>query len=161
MTTAAIPPPSDRFHNNVLCMKEPILKAISQCKGASPSLISAELVEGAFGLLVFMDHQELLNSFIERTHQHWEIIAKSKDVAPIIDSVLGGFQELGAERIAEVKRVVKDRQVDIAIQQQLLDLGRSLVKIAIKYLHGVQHPGGHTIDVEAMAKLYALKLAAL
>ncbi len=146
------PPPCDRFHNNLLCMKDPILSAISQCKS---SLISSDLVEAAFAFLTIMNHQDLLDTFIKRTHQHWELIAMSKDVTPILDSVLGGFEELGKERIAEIQRVVKDKEVNNEVQAQILILGKSLVKIAIRHL---QATGSTIVNVGLMARLYDLDL---
>jgi hypothetical protein len=135
-------------------MKAPILDAIQQCKKSPPSLISADLVEGAFGFVGFMNHQELLDAFIARTHQHWELIAKTTDVAPVLESVLGGFEELGTERCGEILRVVKNDEVDKEVQKKLLDLGRSLVKIGIRHLQAV---GSKEVDVKRMAQLYQLK----
>lgn len=152
MSVAPLPPPCDRFVNNLLCMKAPILTAISQshCKS---TLISPDLVTGAFTIISFMDKQDLLNKFIERTQCNWELIATcGDDVAPVVENVLKGFQELGTELIDEILRVVKAKEVDIAVQKQILDLGRSLVRIAIRYL---QQEGKE--DVTEMAKLYKIQ----
>lgn len=151
---AAVPPPCDRFFNNLLCMKQPLLRALSHCK-ASSAIIDADLLEGAFAFLTFMNHQDLLDQFIARTHQHWELIAVSKDVAPILEATLGGFQELGKDRIDEILRIVKGEHVDLAIQNKLHELGKSLVKIAIRHLHAT---GNSPVVVSKMAALYNLDL---
>ncbi len=147
MTT---PPPRDRFFHNLVGMKAPLLVAVSQCKS---TLVTSDLLELAFSFLTFVNHQELIDTFIDRTHQHWELIATTQDVSVILDAALGGFQELGKDRIAEIQRIVKDKEVDSAIQVKLLNIGRSLVKIAIRELQAV---GSAKINVPKMAKLYEL-----
>ncbi len=151
--TTVVPPPCDRFYNNLMCIKPPILQALSQSKGTQSSLVNSEVVEAAFLLLAYAGRQELLDTFIERTHTHWELIASSKDVSPIIDTILGGFQELGSDRITEIKRIVKEKEVDPEIQFKVFNIGKSLVKIAIRHLQAV---GSETIDIQKMARLYDL-----
>lgn len=159
-----IPPPCDRFYNNLLCMKQPIVDAIAQCKKSPSELISVELVELAFLLAGAMSHQELLDAFIERTHIYWNIIATSKDVAAVLEPVLSGFKEMGEDRVQEILRVVKDKEVDTKIQERLLTLGKSLVKIALREVHAAQQKCPSSLpsvkNVHATAKLYDLDLDA-
>lgn len=134
-------------------MKEPLLSVVSK-KG---SIIGPDLVELAFGVLKFAQHQEVLDTFIERTHQHWELIATTDDVSLVLNTTLGGFQELGADRIAEIQRMVKDKEVDPAVQKVLLDRGRSLVKIALRHLYALN---SSLVNVRRLAKMYNLDLDA-
>lgn len=134
-------------------MKEPLLSVVSK-KG---SIIGPDLVELAFGVLKFAQHQEVLDTFIDRTHQHWELIATTDDVSLVLNTTLSGFQELGADRIAEIQRMVKDKEVDPAVQKVLLDRGRSLVKIALRHLHALN---SSLVNVRRLAKMYNLDLDA-
>lgn len=161
MAAATIPPACDRFYNNLLCMKQPIVDAINQCKNSPPTLIGTDLVELAFLMANSMDHQALFDLFIDRTHEQWSLIASSQDVAAVLKPTLAGFEELGADRIAEILRVVKDKEVDAEIQKKLLNLGRSLVKISLRYIHETKPANApKSINVPAMAGLYGLVLAA-
>lgn len=139
-------------------MKQPIIDAIGQCKKSPATLINADLVDLAFMMAGAVKHQDLLDMFIQRTHTHWTLIARSQDVATVLEPVLAGFEEMGVDRIQEILRVVKDGDVDTEIQKKLLTLGRSLVKIALRHLNEKPMPGT-TIDVHAMAKLFALDLS--
>lgn len=150
--TTQVPPPCDRFYNNLVCMKSPLIQAIVSRKTPS-TVISPDIIEAAFTFLAFMNHQELLDTFIERTHVHWEIIATSKEVSPILDAVLGGFDELGKDRIEEIKKIVQNKEVDVEIQAKLLNLGKSLVRIAIRHL---QVTGSSIINVKKMSQVYEL-----
>ena len=136
-------------------MKSPLLSALSQCKASS--IIDADLLEAAFAFLSFLKHQDLLDQFIARTHSHSALIASSQDVAPILEATLGGFQELGKERIDEILRVVKGKEVDVNIQAKLLELGKSLVKISIRHLHAIGNVPPPPVDVAKMAELYGIK----
>lgn len=149
----------DRFFTNLTCLKKPILDAISQCKKSPPTLISPQLLEGAFAIISLMPHKDLFDEFIQRTHSHWTVIGVSKEVGPILNVVLGGFQELGSDRIAEILRVVNEKEVDVEVQQKLLVLGKSLVKIALRHLNdNPRIATSLSIDVAKMAKLYNLDL---
>lgn len=133
-----------------MSLKDPLLGVVSQ-----GSVIGPELVEVAFRVLKFAQHQEVLDTFIARTHQHWELIATTDDVSLVLNTALGAFQELGADRIAEIQRMVKDKEVDPAVQKVLLDRGRSLVRISLRHLHSI---GSSLVDVKRLARLYNLDL---
>lgn len=152
--TATVPLPCVRFQSNLSALKSPLLLALSQCKS---TFITADVIEGAFALLSFIDSQVQLDQFIDRTHCFWELIAKSSDVEPILDAALGGFKELGEECTVEIKRIAKNKEVDSDVQGKILNIGRSLVKIAIREL---QATGSTTAvsaaDLTKMAKLYNL-----
>lgn len=148
------PPPCDRFFNNLMAMKEPLSIALRQCK--SVQLINPELLEGAFGFLTLLgNHQEIMDTFIARTHEHWEFISLTNDPEEILKNVLGCFKELGQDRIDEVLKVVSGKEVETAIQKNLVALGKTLVKISIRYLHEVN---SKIVDVPHMAKLYKMNL---
>lgn len=155
-TVMSQPPPSFRFYTNLMSMKEPLTTIVAQCQ-KSGSIIGPDLVELAFGVLKFANHQEVLDTFVDRTHQHWELIAKTEDVSLVLNTALGAFQELGADRITEIQRMVKDKEVDPVLQKVLLDRGRSLVKIALRHLHAIN---SSLVNTRRIAKLYNLDLDA-
>lgn len=138
-------------------MKQPIMEAVKQCKNSQ--IINPELVELGFKAASLVSHQYMLDMFIERTHPNWVLISHSQDVVTVLKPTLSGFQELGTSLIDEILRVVESEGVDMEIQKKLLTLGRSLVKISLRYLHENRPPNAPPdIDIPAVARLYGLEL---
>lgn len=145
------PPCHERFFNNLTAMKGPLCEILMS---KSTSTIQPELLDGAFAVLMIMDKQMLMDIFIARTHEHWEFIASTDDPELILRNVLVCFKELGEERVQEVLRIVKEGGIKPETQKQLLTLGKSLVKISIKYLREID---SKLVDTAYLGKLYNLK----
>lgn len=123
------------------------------------SVITPEIIELLFKFSTAMQPVALIESFIERTNEHWELIAKTDDVKVVLERGFSVFHtELGDDICKDIASLVASGSVDLETQKTLFNLVKSLVKISLHYIRETRSLTKNwvTIDVDCYASMYSV-----
>src|SRR6185437_12329547 len=142
---------SFRFKHNLMTMKKPICTALKEAEAAT---LTEKDVESIFNLVGFVPDEFLIEQFIRRTYEHWPQLATTKDPTAIVEVLLdNGFKDLiDKGMISEIRSLSKSGKVSKFVQDELLKIGRSLVKISINHCKENDVRFSDLVDYRKMAK---------
>lgn len=165
-----LPPPQIRFFSNLLCFREMIEKSL---RLEESEIITSELIDAAFSFVEQLDKDDLIMSFINKTHPLWKEISGGRNLQNMLEKSFILFGDIGEDKINEIARLVTVQDSkggeDVEKAWKLLE---GLVKISIKYVHEQREPTTKygknyyqnpnfmpAINIEDYAKCYDLKLS--
>jgi len=140
-----IPPPSERFRDNMVALTRHIAKTVKRVSSLGYQIVKSDLVSIVAEYLNLMDGKVLIGTFITKSHSDWDKIFKAEE-KHFMDNADKIFAGLPVDNINAFKSlfILKDsngKQVVTEEEKQVIIKGfKSFVKISIHYIHEEKQP---------------------
>lgn len=178
--TSTLPPPEDRFHQNVLALTELVHDIVINVHERGFEIVNPNLIGLVNGFLKGYNKTKLIRSFITYSYPHWDQI-RIRDSHFFDKNAMEIFRDLPINNVDAFKSLytLKDKNGNDVIadddREAVWDFFHSLVKIGIKYIHQGRQPAIRTdthgvkkpiyvahffdeIELEKHAKLWNVEL---
>jgi hypothetical protein len=140
-----IPPPEERFHENVIGLTQLVYDLVDGAFRRGYKIVNPNLVALCEGVLSLWNKRSLIDSFIKHSHIHWDQIHRrdenffehhAKDIFKgFYPDKVDAFKQLFTLRDSQGNHVIKPDDRDA-----IWEFFTSLIKIAIHYIHDNRKP---------------------
>lgn len=178
MKRSTIPPPTERFHANVVGLGELICEIVHKMNDRGYNIVDGQLVELGVCLIAKLDHTTVINTFIHKSsfdskndplpfESHCWTKIKAKDRSFFINNSDVIFSGLPKDKVDAFSRMFAltdengKQVIPESDEEELWEYFQSLVKIAIKYIHTRRETDPdflNKIDLERHVRHWKVKL---
>lgn len=144
-SAAAVPPPAERFRDNMVALTHHIAKTVKRVSALGYQIVKSDLVSIVAEYLNLIDGKVLIATFITKSYNDWDKIfkAEEKHFMDNADKIFSGlpveninaFKSLFIMKDSSGKAVVTDEEKQVIIKGF-----KTFVKISIHYIHEEKQP---------------------
>jgi len=140
-----IPTEEERFASNLKILIKAIQSQVEKLQRYGKQTIDLTTLSILEGFLMSIDRNELINGFIENSHEGWDKI-KIRDDDYFVNNAFKVFSKVPVDKINIFREIylAKDQNGNLLLSDKLKNdiwnLFDSLIKISIKYIHRMRKP---------------------